>query len=105
MKSNEPIDPLSRTLAAWRVEPPSDPNFRPAVWQRIRQRSRETLAGYLRAHLVGWAVVAGLAVVAAGWAGHAAARAKLAADRDQMVVTYLGAIDPRVVAMARPTAP
>lgn len=105
MKPNEPNDSLSRTLAAWRVAPASDPNFRPAVWRRINRRARESWPAYLRAHVAGWSVAAALAVAAAGWAGHAAARARLAAERDRMVVAYLGAIDPRVMAVARSATP
>ena len=102
MNTSDPNDPLSRTLAAWRVTSPRDPNFRPAVWQRINQGARETWAAYVRAHRVGWTVAAGLAVVAAGWTGRTVARAQLAADRERMVVSYLGAIDPRVIAKLRP---
>lgn len=102
MNTPNPNDPLSRTLAEWRVTPPADPNFRPAVWQRIARINRDTWAAYLRAHFAGWAAAAALAVVAAGWAGQAAAQAKLAADRERMVVSYLGAIDPRVIAKLRP---
>jgi hypothetical protein len=90
---------LSRLLGAWQVVPPANPNFRPAVWQRIRQANGESWTSYLRAHVVGWSVAAGVAVFAAGWAGHAVGRAKLAADRDQMVIAYLGDIDPRVMAV------
>jgi len=102
MKPADPNDPLSRTLADWQVHAKSNPQFRPAVWQRIRERSRESWAGYVRAHLVGWSVTAGLAVAIAGWAGHSAAQAKLDASRDEMVVSYLGKLDPRVMAKLRP---
>ncbi|MDO8543649.1 MAG: hypothetical protein Q7S40_24680 [Opitutaceae bacterium] len=95
-------DSLSRTLASWRVNPPANPNFRPMVWQRIRNHSRDTWAGYLRAHLLGWSVAAGLAIVTAGWAGHSVARAQLESSREQMVVNYLGNLDPRVMAKLRP---
>ena len=102
MKPTESHDPLSRALAAWRVNPKADPNFRPAVWQRIRKRARETWSGYVRAHLLSWSVAAGVAVVAAGWTGHTMAQAKLEAGREQMVVSYLGDLDPRVMAKVRP---
>ena len=58
MKPTDPNDALSRLLAAWRVAPPPQPNFRPAVWQRLRRQSRETWAGYVRAHLAGWSLLA-----------------------------------------------
>jgi hypothetical protein len=95
-------DPFSRTLAEWRVSPKANPNFRPAVWQRIKQRSRETWAAHVRAHLVAWTVTGAAALVAAGWTGHSFARAKLESSREQMVVSYLGNLDPRVMAKLRP---
>ena len=102
MKPADPNDPLSRALADWKVHAKSDPHFRPSVWQRIREDSRETWASYVRARVVGWSVTAGLAVAIAGWAGHSAAKAKLDASRDEMVVSYLGKLDPRVMAKLRP---
>lgn len=102
MKSSDPNGSLSRLLAAWRLAPPPNPNFRPAVWQRLRQQSRETWAGYVRAHLAGWSLLAVLSVAAAGWTGHSVARAKLEADREQMVVSYLGGLDPRVLVRQQP---
>ena len=102
MNLTDPNEPLSRTLASWRVNPPSLPNFRPAVWRRIQQRSRETWTGYVRGHLVGWSLVAGLAIVAAGWTGHSVARTRLENSREQMVFSYLGNLDPRVLANVRP---
>lgn len=98
MKPSDPDTSLSRTLAGWRVTPESDPQFRPAVWQRIQTRARQTWATYVRDHLVGWSVAASLAVLAAGWAGHSVAQSKLEAGRDKMVVSYLGELDPRVMA-------
>ena len=91
-------DPLSRTLAEWRVHPAADPDFRPAVWQRIKQNSPETWTSYMRAHLLGWSLLAAVAVVGAGWTGHSVAQAKLEDSREKMVVAYLGNLDPRVMA-------
>lgn len=102
MNPTDPKDPLARDLAAWRVTPPGDPNFRPAVWQRIQRRSRETWAAYVRSHLIGWSLAAAVAVAAAGWTGHSVARAKLDSSREEMVVSYLGNLDPRVLAKHRP---
>jgi hypothetical protein len=102
MNPSEPNDPLSRMLASWRVTPRRAPGFRPAVWERIRERSRETWAHYVRGHLVGWGVAAVVAVAAAGWTGHSLASTKLAAERDQMVSSYLGELDPRVIAAQHP---
>ena len=102
MNLPEPNDPISRTLAEWRVHAKADPNFRPAVWQRIRQRGRETWTTYVQAHLAAWSVAAVVAVTAAGWAGVSAGRAQLAEERETMVVSYLVELDPRVQARIRP---
>lgn len=102
MNSSPPNDPFSRTLAEWRVNPKPDPTFRPAVWQRIMQHSRETWAAYMRAHLVVWTVTGAAALVVAGWTGHSFAQAKIDSSREQMVVSYLGNLDPRVMAKLRP---
>jgi hypothetical protein len=98
----EPNDALSRALAAWRVQPPANPNFRPAVWQRVHEESRQTWSAYVRRHVASWSIGALAAVTVAGWAGHAIARARLESGREQMVVTYLGGLDPRVLAKLRP---
>jgi hypothetical protein len=98
MNLSEKNDRLSPVLRTWKVSPPADPTFRPAVWDRIKQRSRETWSAYLRGHLVAWSMTAGLAFVTAAWAGHSVAQAKLAASRQEMVVSYLGELDPRVMA-------
>lgn len=102
MNPSDPNDSLSRTLAVWRVSPKTNPDFRPAVWQRIRTGTRETWSSYLRAHRLGWSVAAMFAVVVAGVSGRVAARAHLEASRDRMVVAYLGALDPRVQAKLHP---
>lgn len=101
MNPSDQNDPLARTLAAWRIAPPPDPNFRPGVWQRIKQRSAETWVAYLRTHFVAWSVAAGLAFVVAGWTGRTLAQTKLDDSRDRMVVSYLGELDPRVMASLR----
>lgn len=95
-------DPLGDTLSHWRVDPPRDRNFRDSVWQRIETTARVTWAGYLRGHLVEWSIAAMVALVAAGWGGRAMAQARLEADRDAMVVSYLSALDPRVISKLRP---
>jgi hypothetical protein len=102
MDSNPPRDPFSDALQRWRVQPPRDPDFRAAVWRRLDGAPAPTWTGYLRGHLLGWSVTAMMALVAAGWGGHAMARARLDADRDAMVVSYLSALDPRVVSKLRP---
>jgi hypothetical protein len=102
MDSPGPHDPLSATLQHWRVAPARAPGFRPAVWRRIAQRSRDTWTGYVQAHRLAWSVAAVAVVGVAGWTGHAAAQARLAAERDAMVTAYLVELDPRVQAGLRP---
>lgn len=101
MDSPRHDDPLSETLQHWRVHAARDPEFRPAVWRRIAQRSRDTWAGYVRAHGLAWSVAALAMIGVAGWSGHAAARARVSADRDAMVMAYLVELDPRVQAGLR----
>ena len=102
MSSASPDDSLSRTLADWRVEPSANPNFRPAVWARIRDRSRETWTTYVRSHLAAWGVATACVVALSSWAGLTAGKAKLEAARDEMVVAYLVELDPRVQARLHP---
>lgn len=94
---------LSAALRVWRVEPPADPRFRAGVWSRLQRRVPATWPAYVRGHLAGWAVAAGIAVVAAGWGGHQLAQLRLEAQREQMVVSYLGGLDPRVQAQLQGT--
>jgi len=99
---NSSRDSLSNFLRGWRVTPPSDSNFRAAVWQRIRKRPDVSWPAYLRSHAVIWSTVAVLALVAAGYSGSALARAHVRADRDAIVITYLVDLDPRVQAALKP---
>lgn len=99
---NNSSESLSETLRQWRVQPPVDPNFRPAVWRQIRRGSRETWGTYVAAHRLGWSVAAVLTLAVAGLGGHAAAQARLHVDREAMVVAYLVELDPRVQASLRP---
>lgn len=99
---NSSPDSLSAVLRGWRVTPPADPNFRPGVWQRIGDRTRESWPVYLRSHATAWSLVAVLAVGAAAYTGSALARSHVRADREAMVVTYLTDLDPRVQAALKP---
>jgi hypothetical protein len=99
---NTSPDTLSENLRAWRVQPPPDPNFRHKVWQRIGGAGAATWPAYLRAHLAAWSVAAVLAVGVAGFAGRTMAQARVRADREAIVVTYLVELDPRVQAMLKP---
>jgi len=102
MDSPQKNDPLSETLQQWNVRPARDPEFRPAVWRRIAQRSRETWAGYVRAHRLAWSVAALAMIGFGGWTGHTVAQVRMAADREAMITAYLVELDPRVQAGLRP---
>lgn len=102
MKPSPSPDPLAALLSEWRVHPLPDPHFRAAVWQRLAQRTRQTWPAYLRSHALAWSAACVVAVVAAGWTGHRVAQVKLAEQREQMVVAYLGNLDPRVLARTTP---
>lgn len=98
MNHRDTPERLTALLADWRVAPRPDPAFRTQVWARLHRNARTTWAAYVRTHLAGWALAGTLAVVAAGWTGHQAAQARLEAQREKMVVSYLGNLDPRVMA-------
>lgn len=101
MNPPDPDDRLSATLASWRVNPARNPHFRPAVLACVRKTARDTWAGYVRGHLAAWSVAALVALAAAGWTGHAFAQAEMEINRERMAVTYLGSLDPRVLAKSR----
>ncbi len=103
MKTPRDPDPLSAALQRWGVSPPADPNFRTAVWARIRAAAaRESWPAFVRAHAAAWAVVAAVALGGAGYAGQAAARVRAASDREAIVVSYLAGLDPRAQAALKP---
>ena len=102
---NPPRNPLSDALHDWQVNPPADPNFRHRVWQRLNAQIPASWPAYLRGHAVAWMLVTVLTVSAAALTGQAAAKARVRADRDLMVVTYLVDLDPRVQAVLKPGTP
>jgi hypothetical protein len=102
---NPSPEKLTAALHRWRVTPPTDPSFRPDVWQRIRDRTRVTWPSYLRAHSTAWSLVAALALGVAAYTGHVAAEARARADREALVVSYLVDLDPRVQALIKSGAP
>ena len=102
---NPSPESLPERLHHWRVVPPADPEFRRRVWQRIGSQTKITWPSYLRAHSAAWSLAAALALTAAGYTGHVAAEARVRADRDALVVTYLVELDPRVQAVLKPSSP
>ena len=98
---NPPRNPLSKVLRDWRVTPPADPNFRHSVWQRLNRQIPASWPAYLRGHAVAWMLATVLTVSAAALTGHATAQAKVQADREAMIVSYLVDLDPRVQAVLK----
>lgn len=96
MNPVESPDPLSRALAAWRLRPEANPDFRANVWARIARESRPpTWAGYLRAN---GALVAGalaLAVLFGAWTGREQARERAARAKAALVAEYVHGLDAR----------
>ncbi len=93
-----PADSLSRTLAAWRMQPPRDPGFRAAVWGRIGAgRHSQPWAVYVRRHaaVVSGALALGGAVGALG--GHERARSQVEADTARLAAAYVAELDARVM--------
>lgn len=99
---NTSRDNLSEVLRSWRVKPPADPGFRAAVWRRIGRPADVSWPAYLRAHTAAWALTAVLTVGVAGLAGRALAQARVQADREMIVVSYLVELDPRIQAVLKP---
>ena len=98
---NTSPDTLSEILRGWRVKPPVYPGFRAAVWQRIGRPAENSWPAYLRTHTAAWSLAVLLVVGVAGFAGRAVAQARVQADREAIVVSYLVDLDPRVQAVLK----
>jgi hypothetical protein len=94
MTTPESPDPLRRTLAAWRVQPPAEPNFRAEVWRRI-EAGPVPWASYARRHLPGVTAVLLVAVAAGAVGGQERARARAAADSARLAAAYVEGLDAR----------
>lgn len=95
---NSSSDPLSRALSTWRIAPPRDPQFRAAVWARLQAARDQRWVSYVRHHATASFAAFALAVVAGGWLGQWQAHRLAAQDRETLALTYLSAIDARVIA-------
>ena len=95
-------DTLSAALGRWKVTPAARGDFRSAVWQRIRKSDQQTWPVYLRSHAGAWALLGVVSLGAAAYTGRAAAQARVRADREMMVVSYLVDLDPRAQAVLKP---
>jgi hypothetical protein len=91
-------DSLSKELALWRIEPPRNPAFRPAVWSRLKAGSLETgLLQYMRQHVMLSACALAFSVSLGMYAGHLGASARSQRDRLVLADTYLASIDSMLV--------
>lgn len=99
MNPSEPERSLSPLLAAWRVVPLRDPRFRSAVWQRIEDARRLPWGRYARRHAPALAGALAAALLLGAWVGRDQARARVEADRAQIVSAYVQALDARSMAM------
>ncbi len=87
-------DSLALTLAAWRVAPSRQPQFRSAVHARLGGASLPWTL-YARRHL---AVVGGtlaLGLVAGAFSGRESARSRVAAESAQLAAAYVQGLDAR----------
>ena len=99
---------LAERLAQWRVAPPADAQFRPAVWGRIEAVRSAASAGwatYLRRHGTAWGLAVVTLVGVAGVTGRAAGLQHKAAERDAVLKLYVAEIDARVMASVPETGP
>ena len=91
-------DPLSRTLAAWRVSAPRNPQFRTAVWERIASRAQPLpWANYLRQHGAAVSGALVLAIAVGALSGRGWARAQAQADSARLAAIYVGGLDARTL--------
>lgn len=89
-------DPLSRTLAEWRVRPPANPLFRAAVWSRIEAASRpSTWTKFARAHSALVGSVFAAALLFGAWTGRLQGRHEATAVRNAIAAEYVHALDAR----------
>jgi outer membrane lipoprotein SlyB len=96
---NLPQDSLSRTLAAWRVGPRRDPQFRAAVHARIAGGAGTSWAAFARAHAPLVAGALAVAMVLGALTGREQARARVAADNGRIASAYVQSLDARAMAM------
>lgn len=89
---------LSRVLGDWHVAPTRNPRFRAAVRSRLgAARQAAPWTGYVRLHAPAVAGALVVALVAGAWFGRIEARARVAADRDQIARAYVQSLDARTM--------
>ncbi len=90
-------DSLTTLLAAWRVTPSPDPQFRARVRARIETGRPSSWPGFARAHPTALAASLGLALVLGGWFGREQARARGEAESGRLATAYVKALDARTM--------
>ncbi len=100
MKMKPEDEKLARVLAAWRVAPAADGAFRAGVWAKIERARRDgAWAGFVRARAVPCAVLLLVALGAGAWTGREQARGRVAAERAEILRSYVSGLDARAMAM------
>ena len=98
MKS--PPDPLDPLLATWQVHPPRTPEFRRQVWARIQAvGTPATWPGYVRLHAGVIVGALAVAVMLGALGGRSQARARVAAESEQLASAYVQGLDARSMRM------
>lgn len=100
MNSPEPSDTFARLLQAWRLQTPRNPDFRAAVWRRVEQ-ARQPLSWprYVRAHGATVGAAFAVAIAVGALTGREQARARVAAERNELATSYVKALDARSMVM------
>jgi hypothetical protein len=100
MNSPESPDPLSQTLAAWRIRAPRDPGFRAIVRARLSgQAGALPWSVYARQHAAAIGATLALAILVGAAGGYGRARSRIAAESAQLAATYVQALDARTMVM------
>ncbi len=92
MKENEH---LSEVLAAWRVAPSRDSQFRARVRERLGKPVSVHWIHYLRDHLAPCVMAASLMLGVGAWLGHVQAEREVKKDQEIMTAAYLASLDAR----------
>jgi hypothetical protein len=100
MDTPQSPDSLSRTLAAWRVQPSRNPQFRAHVWARIGGAAGAVpWAAYARRHTPALVSAIALAMIAGGFLGREQARTRAAAESARLAAVYVQGLDARAMRM------
>lgn len=89
-------DPLSHTLAEWRVRPARNPHFRAAVWARVEAAARpSTWTRFARTHPAAVSGILAAAVLLGALTGRTEARQHEQQERAAIAANYVHALDAR----------